>query len=124
MLNNKKESKIIGYLFNVNPIQDGHFQGCSRMLTAFCAPVLESLKIFLINLVIILMMPAKLATPGLLEIMVFRNKGYEVIIYVDDVTKKFYHTIQIILQMRSCDQSYLKGNSKISMREVITISIL
>ena len=46
MLNNKKESKIIGYLFIVNPIQDGHFPGCSRMLTAFCTPVLESLKIF------------------------------------------------------------------------------
>ena len=124
MLNNKKESKMIGYLFIVNPIQCGHFLGCSQMLTTFCAPVLESLKIFLINLVIILMMPAKLATPGLLEIMVFRNKGYDVIIYIDCVTKKIYHTIQIILQMRSCDQSHLKGNSNISMREVITTSIL
>ena len=32
------------------------------------------------------MMPAKLATLGLLEIKVFRNKGYEVIISVYDVT--------------------------------------
>ena len=33
-----------------------------------------------------LMMSAKLATLGLLEIKVFRNKGYEVIISVYDVT--------------------------------------
>ena len=32
---------------------------------------LESLKIFLINLVIILMMLAKMATPGLLKVTVF-----------------------------------------------------
>ena len=32
---------------------------------------LESLKIHLINLVIILMMSAKMATPGVLKIMVF-----------------------------------------------------
>ena len=49
---------------------------------------LESLRIYLINLVIILMMPAKMATPGLLKIPVFSNKGYEVIIYVDDVTNR------------------------------------
>ena len=49
----------------------------------------ESLKIFLINLVIILMMSAKMATPDLLVIMVFWNKGYGVIIPVDDVTNKF-----------------------------------
>ena len=50
------------------------------------------MKIFLINLAIILMMSAKLATPGLLKIMVgimvFSNKGYDVIIPVDDVKNK------------------------------------
>ena len=45
-------------------------------------------KDFLINLVIILMMSAKMATPGLLKITVFWNKGYNVIILVDDVTNK------------------------------------
>ena len=45
-------------------------------------------KNFLINLVIILMMSAKMATPSLLKITVFWNKGYNVIIPVDDVTKK------------------------------------
>ena len=48
----------------------------------------ESWKIRLINLVIILMISAKIATPGLLKITVFWNKGYGVIISVDDVTKK------------------------------------
>ena len=34
------------------------------------------------------MMSAKMATPGLLKITVFWNKGYEIIISVDDVTNK------------------------------------
>ena len=34
------------------------------------------------------MMSAKMATPGLLKITVFSNKGYGVIIPVDDVTNK------------------------------------
>ena len=33
-------------------------------------------------------MSAKLATPGLLKITVFWNKGYDVIISLDDVTNK------------------------------------
>ena len=51
------------------------------------------------------MMSAKMASPGLLKITVFWNKSYDVIISVDDVTNKFYHAIQIILQMYSRDQS-------------------
>ena len=34
------------------------------------------------------MMSAKMATSDLLKITGFRNKGYDVIIYVHDVTKK------------------------------------
>ena len=34
------------------------------------------------------MMSVKMATPGLLKITVFRNKGYDVIIFVDGVTNK------------------------------------
>ena len=34
------------------------------------------------------MMPAKITTRGLLQIKVFRNKGYNVIIYVYDVMNK------------------------------------
>ena len=33
-------------------------------------------------------MSLKMATPGLLKITVFLNKGYDVVISVDDVTKK------------------------------------
>ena len=68
------------------------------------------------------MMSVKVATPGLLKIMVFWNKGYDVITPVDDVTNKIL----------SRDSNYIVdvfmwpkfGNSSISMREVITTSIL
>ena len=82
----------------------------------------ESLKVFLINLVIILMISAKMATPGPLKITVFWNKGYDVIISVDDVTDKIL----------SSDSNYIVdvfmwpkfSNCSISMREFITTSIL
>ena len=61
-----------------------HFDTKSLILLTF----LESLKIVLTKKVIILMMSAKMATPGLLKITGFRNKGYDVIIYVHDVTNK------------------------------------
>ena len=68
------------------------------------------------------MMSAKMATPGLLKITVFWNKGYDVIIPVDDVTNKIL----------SRDSNYIVdvfmwpkfGNSNISMREVIITSVL
>ena len=46
------------------------------------------MKIFLINLVKILMMSAKMVTPGFLKIIVFWNKGYDIMIPVDDITNK------------------------------------
>ena len=48
----------------------------------------ESLKIVLINIVTILMMSAKAAALGLLEIKVFWNKGYDVIISAHNVSNK------------------------------------
>ena len=48
----------------------------------------ESLKIFLINTFTILMMLAKLATPGFLKIKIFRNKGFDVMITDYDLTNK------------------------------------
>ena len=68
------------------------------------------------------MMSAKMATPDLLKITVFWNKGYDVIIPVDDVTNKIL----------SRDSNYIVdvvmwpkfGNSSISMREVTITSIL
>ena len=64
----------------------------------------------------------KMATLGLLEIMVFWKKGYDVIICVHDVTNKIL----------SCNVSYIVdlamwpkfGNSSISMKEIIITSIL
>ena len=68
------------------------------------------------------MMSAKMATPGLLKITVFWNKGYDVIISVDDVTNKIL----------SRDSNYIVdvvmwpkfGNCSISMRKVIITSTL
>ena len=68
------------------------------------------------------MISTKMASPGLLKITVFWNKGYDVIISVDDVTNKIL----------SRDSNYIVdvfmwskfGNSSISMKEVITTSIL
>ena len=68
------------------------------------------------------MMSAKMATPGLLKITIFWNKGYDVINSVDDVNNKIL----------SRDSNYIVdvfmwpkfGNCSIFMREVITTSIL
>ena len=73
-------------------------------------------------MITILMILAKLATLGLLEIKVFWNKGYEVIISVYDVTKKIL----------SCDSIYIVNvvmwpkfdNSDTSMGEVVITSML
>ena len=92
-----------------------HFD--TQLITFF-----EPLRVVLINVVAILMMPAKLATLGLLKIKVFWNKGYDVIIFVHDVTN--------IILLR--DSNYIVdavmrpkfGNSNISLREVTIISVL
>ena len=63
-----------------------------------------------------------MASPGLLKITIFWNKGYDVIIPVDDVTNKIL----------SRDSNYIVdvfmwpkfGNSSISIREVMTTPIL
>ena len=68
------------------------------------------------------MMSARMATPGLLKKTVFWNKGYDAIIPVDDVTNKILsrdsnHIVDVFMWPKF-------GNSSISMREVITTSIL
>ena len=68
------------------------------------------------------MMLAKMANSGLLKIMVFWNKDYDVIIPINDVASKIL----------SYDSNYIVdvflwpkfGNSSTSMKEVITTSIL
>ena len=68
------------------------------------------------------MMSSKMVTSGLLKIMVFWNRGYDVIISLDNFTNKTL----------SRDSNYIVdefmwpkfGNCSIGMREVITILIL
>ena len=70
-----------------------HFDTWFLVLLTF----LESLKIFLINMVVILITSAKIATPGLLEITVFWNTVHTDLIQSMTSPTKFYHGIQIIL---------------------------
>ena len=73
-------------------------------------------------MVAILMISAKLTTPGILKLEVFWNRDYDITISVHDTNKK----------ISSYDSSYIVnlviwpkfGNSSISMREVIISSIL
>ena len=68
------------------------------------------------------MMSAKMDTPGIVRITVFWNEGYGIIISIDDITNKIL----------SRDSNYIVnlfvwpkfGNCSISVREVITTSIL
>ena len=53
------------------------------------------------NIFAILMVSAKLTTPGLLKKLYFEKKGYDFIIS----PTKFYHVTQTILQKWSCDQN-------------------
>ena len=67
------------------------------------------------------MISAKMATPGLPKITVFWNKGYDVIIFVHDVSSKIL----------SRDSNYIVhvvmwpkfGNSNVSMWEVINLNL-
>ena len=68
------------------------------------------------------MISAKMATPGLLKIAVFWNRSYDVIIPVDDVTNKIFS-----LDLNDIVDVFMWtkfGNSSISMRDVITTSVL
>ena len=67
------------------------------------------------------MMPVEMATPGLLKIKVFWNKGYDVIISAHDVTKKLSRDLNYIVDV---DMRTKFGNSCISMKQIIITSIL
>ena len=73
-------------------------------------------------MVTILMMSAKMATPVLRKTKVFWKNGYDVIICVNDVTKKILslesnHIVDMVIWPNT-------GNSSISMREVFITSSL
>ena len=70
----------------------------------------------------ILMISAKLVTPGLLKIKLFWNKGYDVIISVDQVINKISscnsrHIVGVVMWLKS-------GNPSVIMEEVIITCIL
>ena len=63
------------------------------------------------------MILAKMATPGLLKITLFWNKGYDIIISVHGLTKKILsgdsnYMVDVLIRPKF-------GNSSVSMREVI-----
>ena len=96
-----------------------HFQTKFLILLTF----LECIKIFLIKKVSILMMSAKMATPGLLKIKVFWKEGYEVIIFVHEITSKILsrdsdYIVDVIMWPK------FGSFSRTSMREVVIITIL
>ena len=73
-------------------------------------------------MVAILVISAKLATPGFLQTKVFWNKGYDVIIFVYDLTNKILlpnsnYIVDLVMWPKF-------GNSSISIREVTITSIL
>ena len=82
----------------------------------------ESLKVFLINIATILMIPAKLVTLGLFKIKTFWNRGYDVIIFVQQVTNRILlhdsnYFVDVVIWPKF-------DKSSISIREVIITSIL
>ena len=67
------------------------------------------------------MLSAKMATLDLLNIIVFWNKDYDVIIPVDDVTNKILSIGPNYIVYAFMWPKF--GSSSLSMREVITTSI-
>ena len=57
------------------------------LLKLYCTKT-EVLRVVLIKKIAILRISAKLTTLDLLEIKIFSNKGYGIIIFVHDVTNK------------------------------------
>ena len=62
----------------------------------------------------IMMMSRKPAILALLDIKVFLNKGYDVIIFVHAITNNFFHLIEFILKMWSYTKvwSFLDFNKR------------
>ena len=84
--------------------------------------VIEFLKV-LISVIAILMMSAKLPTPGLLRITVFWNKDYTFILQFYDIIKN-YHVTRIILFTWSCDQSLVTSISTIGIIRITDLWVL
>ena len=72
-------------------------------------------------MVAILMMSRKLAILALLDINVFLNKSYDVIIFVHAITNIFFTWLNPYWR---CGHISKIGNSRISIREVIIKTLL
>ena len=82
----------------------------------------ESLNVALINMVTILMLPTKVANLGFFKIKVFWNKGYDVKVFVHDLTTKILlHDLNDIVDAAIWSKF---GNSSISMKGVTITSTL
>ena len=68
------------------------------------------------------MLSAKMATPGLLKIKIFWNKGYDIVISVHHVTNKILSGDSNLIADVVMWPNF--ANSSISMRKVTIISIL
>ena len=73
-------------------------------------------------MVTILMISTKMVTLALLKIKVFCNKGYDVIVFVCDITNKILsrglnYVVNVVIGQKF-------GNSSISLTEVIITSVL
>ena len=73
-------------------------------------------------MVTILMISAKLVSPALLKLMIFQNKGYDVIILEYEVTNKnLSRESNYVVDVGMCPKF---RNCSISMRKVIVTSML
>ena len=96
----------------------GNTDKSSNTLFLILLAFIKSLMLILINLIAILIMSAKLSTPGLLNINVFWNKGYAVKIFVYDFTNKFLsHDSNSIIDVSMKPKKF--GNSSNSITSVL-----
>ena len=78
----------------------------------------KSSKVVLTNMVADFMVSKKFATLGLIKIKLFWNKGYDLIISVNDDTNQILSRDSIYIVVVAMWPKF--GNSSISTREVIT----
>ena len=88
----KKIQKNIWIMWQIKKyyIKKYIYRFCFGTLFLFILTLFKSFKIALISVVTILMMSAKFATLSLLKIRIFWNKGYDLIIFVHNVTNKIF----------------------------------
>ena len=86
---------------------------------------MNSLKVILINMIVILMILAKLATPARYKIKVFKNKGFNVTIFVHGFNNKIssYDSNYIVNYVVDVVMWSNFGNCIIYMRKVVIVAV-